>query len=248
MPSAWTSFPCGTVVARWRYLESGRIEVEGQGVVLLKKAWPAAVTQWKDAGIVAQGQKYGVPVHFIAAIMAIESGGVTVSRSSAGALGIMQIMPATGRSLAKSLGIKLSSDDDLMNPNLSIELGTYYLSSLLRRYHGDFVAAATGYNAGSVKCLDGPTTCTKGYWGVCTDGSPYPLLAIQAANSALANGFPAPGSLPDLPKNPIGPLPLQPWIITATTAVGAFLAYKTYERAKQSLRRPQAGRRRPAYA
>lgn len=244
MPSAWTNFPCNTVLARWRYLDNGRIEVDGQGVVLLKKQWPVGVTQWKDAGILAQGQKYGVPVHFIAAIMAIESGGVTIARSSAGALGIMQIMPATGRALAKSLGITLSSDDDLMNPNLSIELGTYYLSSLLRRYKGDFVSAATGYNAGSVKCLDGPTSCTKGYWGVCTDGSPYPLMAIQAANSALANGFPAPGSLPDLPPNPIPSLPIRPWMITATTAIGAFLAYKTYEEFQKAVRTPM--RRRAA--
>jgi hypothetical protein len=245
MATVWTSFPCSTPYARWRYLDDGRIELEGQGIPLAK-AWPPGVTNWMGP-ITNISRRFGVPAHWSAAVVAEESGGDPKARSPAGALGIMQIMPDTGRMLARSLGEPMGSDDDLLNPNLNLVLGIYYLASLIKRYRGDFLSAAVGYNAGSVKCLGSPTTkCTKGYWGVCTDGSDYPLAIIKYANSALLNGFP-PTILPPvpLPKGDRDPLP--PWAITATTAIGALVGYHAYQRAKQTIR-PKRSRRGYALA
>ena len=68
--------------------------------------------------------------------------------SRAGALGLMQIMPKTGRSLAKREGIEwTTSENVLFNPAVNIRLGTRYLSSLIELYEIDGGLAA--YNGGS---------------------------------------------------------------------------------------------------
>lgn len=68
--------------------------------------------------------------------------------SRAGALGLMQIMPKTGRSLAKLEGIEwTTSERVLFDPVVNIRLGTRYLSSLIELYEVDGGLAA--YNGGS---------------------------------------------------------------------------------------------------
>lgn len=241
MPSAWTNFPCRTVLARWRYLDDGHIELEGHGIVSPSK-WPSGVNQWK-APIAQMSAKYRIPEHWIASIMAVESRGDPKAVSSAGAIGLMQLMPATGRLIAKNIGRPVTFDYELAEPGLNLEIGVAYLADLLKRYGGDFMSAAVGYNAGSVICLETAKKCTKGYWGVCTDGSPYPLWVLQGANGALANGFGPTIAPPELHPVP-APRPVAPWVITSVTAVGAFLAYKAYEELEHATR--QAARRRAA--
>ncbi len=67
--------------------------------------------------------------------------------SPVGALGLMQVMPATGKFLAKIEGIKWKSAEDILfNPVLNIRLGSRYLSSLIELYDVDGGLAA--YNGG----------------------------------------------------------------------------------------------------
>jgi len=227
------------MLARWRYLDDGHMELEGHGVVTPSK-WPSGVSKWKPQ-IAAASAKYRVPEHWIASIMGVESGGKEGALSSAGAIGLMQLMPATGRSLAKNIGHPITFDSELYEPGLNVELGVAYLADLLKRYGGDFMSAAVGYNAGSVICLETAKKCTKGYWGVCTDGSPYPLWVLQGVNGALANGFAPTVAPPEL--HPVAPpRPIAPWMITATTAVGAFLAYQAYRELEQAARTPMRRR------
>ena len=70
-------------------------------------------------------------------------------RSPAGARGLMQIMPGTGRDVARSLGIRGHSTERMVrNPSYNARLGTAYLSQLAGRFDGNVVLMAIGYNAG----------------------------------------------------------------------------------------------------
>ena len=69
-------------------------------------------------------------------------------RSSAGAVGVMQLMPATGRQVAKSISLPYSGITTLTNPESNIRLGTSYLGQMAQRFSGNHVLATAAYNAG----------------------------------------------------------------------------------------------------
>ena len=68
--------------------------------------------------------------------------------SSAKAKGLMQIMPATAKLVAKKLGIKTHKTSDLLIPEKNARIGTAYLSQLLNKFDGNYVKATASYNAG----------------------------------------------------------------------------------------------------
>ncbi len=69
-------------------------------------------------------------------------------RSSAGAIGLMQLMPATGKEVAAAISLPYSGVDTLTNPQSNIRLGTTYLGQMAERYGGNRVLATAAYNAG----------------------------------------------------------------------------------------------------
>lgn len=82
----------------------------------------------------------------IYAIMRTESSFRPAVRSRAGAVGLMQVLPSTGRAMARKYNYKKRVN--LTNPEVSLELGSYYMREILRRYHGNQVLAIASYNAG----------------------------------------------------------------------------------------------------
>jgi len=204
------------------------------------KKWPSRVNGWTDRIYYLSG-KYAVPAHYIAGIQGFESGGNenATSRDAKGnpiAYGLMQMTPGTANVLAPKIGRASIAAADLYDPNLNMELGVVYLADLLKRYQGDFVNAAVAYNAGRIICGG----CRSGvYWGVCTDGSPYPLRAIQFANAALANGFPLNGPPPNVRPLPIPPA--HPFWAFAATAAASYAAYR-YAESRMSGGRRRRGR------
>ena len=68
--------------------------------------------------------------------------------SSAGAIGLCQLMPATGQRMARKLGLGRVSAQALQDPDLNIRLGAAYLGELLKRYDGRKPLAVAAYNAG----------------------------------------------------------------------------------------------------
>ncbi len=68
--------------------------------------------------------------------------------SAAGALGLMQIMPATAKQMAKKLGIDFDKSRLTNDTNYNLLLGTTYLSGLIKRYNGSLLLALAAYNAG----------------------------------------------------------------------------------------------------
>lgn len=69
-------------------------------------------------------------------------------RSSAGAVGLMQLMPATGRSTAQEADIGYRGVSTLLVPETNIALGTHYLGAMLGRFVNNRVLATAAYNAG----------------------------------------------------------------------------------------------------
>jgi soluble lytic murein transglycosylase len=82
------------------------------------------------------------------AIVKQESGFATTALSSAGAIGFMQLMPATAELVCKQLGIKYSKYKLARNDKYNIKIGSYYIKSLINRFEGSEIMAIAGYNAG----------------------------------------------------------------------------------------------------
>ena len=87
----------------------------------------------------ANGASQGVDPDLVRAIMANESGFNPDATSTAGAQGLMQLMPET----AASMGVTNSYD-----PTQNVAGGTRYLRSMLDRFGGDVTKAVAAYNAG----------------------------------------------------------------------------------------------------
>ncbi|VUD66275.1 Soluble lytic murein transglycosylase [Thalassocella blandensis] len=85
--------------------------------------------------------------NFIYAIARQESAFSERARSSAGAMGLMQLMPATARQTALKSGIK-HRDQYLLDPEYNINLGSQYMTELMQQFNGNRILAIAAYNAG----------------------------------------------------------------------------------------------------
>ena len=97
-------------------------------------------SQSMDAIFEEAAKLYGVPLNLLMAMGKAESGFDANAVSSAGAQGVMQLMPAT----ARSLGV-----DDPFDARSNIMGGAKYISQKLKQYNGDIDLALAAYNAGS---------------------------------------------------------------------------------------------------
>ncbi|MCB1142022.1 MAG: lytic transglycosylase domain-containing protein [Leptospiraceae bacterium] len=89
--------------------------------------------------------KFGVEKPIVYAIMRQESFFRENAKSPANARGLMQVMPRTGRFLAKSLKV---SQYSLHDPEVSIQFGTKFLADLLKNYNNQLRWASIAYNGG----------------------------------------------------------------------------------------------------
>jgi soluble lytic murein transglycosylase len=86
---------------------------------------------------------------FITSIVRQESLFEGFVRSTAGARGLMQIVPPTGESIAEQMGWPPDYNaGDLYSPYISIRMGTYYLNANRRLLNDDIYAALAAYNGG----------------------------------------------------------------------------------------------------
>lgn len=94
-------------------------------------------------------EQYSVDETLVYAVIRTESGFRAEVESSAGAMGLMQIMPDTFSWLQNMRdGEVTHSDSELLNPQTNIEYGTYFLSYLIDKYEGNEQLAVAAYNAG----------------------------------------------------------------------------------------------------
>ncbi len=92
--------------------------------------------------------RYGVPEHWIYAIMRQESFFIPDISSGQGAVGLMQLLPITARQTARRQGLNRPSRGDLITASVNIRLGVAYFKQLLDSMNGNPVFALAGYNAG----------------------------------------------------------------------------------------------------
>jgi soluble lytic murein transglycosylase len=104
--------------------------------------------------ILPDAEEYGLHPLFLFSIVRQESLFEGFVHSIAGARGLMQIIPSTGASIAKSIGWPVAFDpEDLYRPYVSLRLGARYLDSNRDSLDGDLYAALAAYNAGPGNAL-----------------------------------------------------------------------------------------------
>jgi len=91
--------------------------------------------------------KYNIDPFIILSIMREESRFDTQARSQAGALGLMQLMPQTAYAIDKKINLNIKSHEHILDAKANINLGSYYMASLLKEF-GSLPAAVAAYNAG----------------------------------------------------------------------------------------------------
>jgi soluble lytic murein transglycosylase len=84
----------------------------------------------------------------LAAVIEQESKFDPTARSSAGAVGLMQLTPRTAEGIAEYTGGSKFRVSDLTDPEINVRYGAWYLRHLLDRYHDDERTALAAYNAG----------------------------------------------------------------------------------------------------
>jgi hypothetical protein len=97
--------------------------------------------------IIEESARHKFEPALVMAVIHVESSGRILAVSPVGALGLMQIMPPTGRELAARHGIPWNGPDTLLDPVVNVKLGVAYLRRLTDRYQ-DVNVALAAYNWG----------------------------------------------------------------------------------------------------
>src|SRR5690606_35950180 len=98
--------------------------------------------------IEANAAAYDIDPGWIYGLVRQESGFVVDARSPSGALGLMQLLPSTGRQLLRRLKLDGPVRDALLDVEYNVRIGVSYLKQVLERYGGHQVLATAAYNAG----------------------------------------------------------------------------------------------------
>lgn len=144
----------------WAYHRQGELR---RAITLMRRAYPQflsvrgdqlppdvlqvifPLTYWSS--IQREAKARGLDPYLIAALIAQESTFDPRIRSTANAWGLMQVLPSTGRGIARQIGIRRFSTSTLTNPEANLKIGTYYFSRLVQQFGGTYYALAS-YNAG----------------------------------------------------------------------------------------------------
>lgn len=84
----------------------------------------------------------------VCAVVNTESGFKSNAVSSAGAVGLMQLMPETAQEIAEKLNVENYTPDLLFSPEVNIRFGCYYLNYLWNMFNGNLNNVVASYNAG----------------------------------------------------------------------------------------------------
>jgi len=127
-----------------RALKEGVSQGEEEDLRFLRTVYP--LPYWEL--IKKQADAHRLDPFLVAGLIHQESLFAPDALSSAGAMGLMQIMPSTGKNVAKRIGMKGFRSSWLKDPEVNIRIGTAYLASLMDRYGKDWHKILANYNAG----------------------------------------------------------------------------------------------------
>jgi soluble lytic murein transglycosylase len=162
---AWGNASRIDATIAWAYHQKGELR---RAIGLMRRAYPQHLTaggqqlpaemlqviyplNYWDA-IRKHSAARGLDPYIVAALIGQESTFDPGIKSVANAWGLMQVVPRTGRLLAKSLGIRNFTTASLTNPEINIRLGTLYFSRLVQQFGGTYYALAS-YNAGESRIV-----------------------------------------------------------------------------------------------
>jgi len=127
----------------------------------------------------------------ILAVVLTESGaqfravGRGASGAASGALGVMQVQPATARTMAMALGMTPPARDDMMDPSYNLSVGVAFLLQMVHRY-GDLRLGIMAYNVGPTGLesgLRGESALPEGYYRKVLDN--YRRLRQKTSQSGI---------------------------------------------------------------
>ncbi len=110
--------------------------------------WRLAFPIAYRSAITRYSQDQSLDPFLVAALIRQESEFSATVKSHANAYGLMQLLPSTGRDLARHFGIRRFSANQLLLPDRNVQLGTLYFHNLLNSYGGQVEIALASYNAG----------------------------------------------------------------------------------------------------
>ncbi|MCK4538456.1 MAG: lytic transglycosylase domain-containing protein [Candidatus Krumholzibacteria bacterium] len=123
------------------------------------------------SGMIAEySKKYNIPPELVLSVIREESSFDDDVVSPAGAVGLMQVMPSTGRWIGEKLKVRNFDKSYLSEPWFNISAGTWYLRFLLDRSDESIVGALAAYNAGNRKMAS---------WRKEYDPSVDPMMAME---------------------------------------------------------------------
>jgi soluble lytic murein transglycosylase-like protein len=125
--------------------------------------------------IVDESLKANIDPLFVTAVVRAESMFRHKAVSQRGAKGLMQLMPQTGKHVAKLSNIELKTIEDLHNPETNIRLGIWYLKYLEQRFNGSREKLLVAYNWGPSNLSRALTTKTS-----------YPRESLQYVKKVLS--------------------------------------------------------------
>jgi len=163
---AWGTSPPIQATMAWVYSRQGDLR---RAITLMRRAYPQHRTAAGGARLPDDLMRVIFPLEYwdsirryaaareldpylVAALIGQESTFDPEIRSAANAWGLMQIVPATGRRLARSLGIPRFRTAMLTQPDLNIRLGTTYFARLVDQFGAEHLALAS-YNAGESRVV-----------------------------------------------------------------------------------------------
>ncbi len=151
----------------WHHALNSMTRVQMQMAATIAKEWG-----WYDRAIFALGKakiyddlvlrfpllhkdllsryagKRSLDLGWVYGLVRAESAFVEDARSPVGALGLMQVMPATGSETARAIGLKNFRPDRLLEAEVNVPIGSAYLKQMLSRFNGNPLLATAAYNAG----------------------------------------------------------------------------------------------------
>ncbi|WP_181918419.1 MULTISPECIES: transglycosylase SLT domain-containing protein [unclassified Wenzhouxiangella] len=142
-----------------REIEQAALIAAGQGwhhlsILALNQAGRRQAYPWRfpmaaKGTVLAEARRHGVDPALAYGLMRAESAMQPDARSSAGALGLLQLMPGTARAVARRQGLRYDGSESLIDPEINVPLGIAHLGELFRDFDGNWVRVAAAYNAGA---------------------------------------------------------------------------------------------------
>ncbi len=173
MQAARELYAVGDVVsarAQWEWTTIGMNKQELEAAALVAGDWgwhDRAIVSLKRSGhfndldlrfplvyrdiVESNAAEHDLDPSWVYGVIRQESGFAVDARSTAGALGLMQLMPRVGRSTAKRLKLDVSNSDAILAIENNLRLGTAFLQNLLKRHNGNQLLATAAYNAGPAR-------------------------------------------------------------------------------------------------